>query len=80
MELVAELFESTILHEIVHYGDNARTKPMFDPAKVEIGKEFEKEAYGKDVSAKDFPTNLKKQIVSDQEKRKKENQKESDEN
>lgn len=40
------LLESTILHEMVHWGD---WKDGVDQI-VEEGKEFEKEAYGKDIN------------------------------
>lgn len=40
------LIESTLLHEMVHWGDH---KDGVDQALIEEGKEFEKEAYGRDI-------------------------------
>jgi hypothetical protein len=43
------VWESTVLHEMIHW---ARRKQKLDnpPGVAEVGKEFEKEAYGGDVS------------------------------
>jgi RHS repeat-associated protein len=59
----AKLFvESTILHEGTHYGDNKDGKKTRDKEGniVEVGKEFEKQAYGEDVGRKNHKEIYKK--------------------
>ncbi|MDP2721378.1 MAG: hypothetical protein Q8O72_01360 [Bacteroidales bacterium] len=71
MKSVVELFESTVLHEITHFGDNARESDKKNSATYEVGKEFEKDArtYGKDVGLSNRTNKIKiKAVENDKSK------------
>ena len=63
---IDKYFESTVLHEIIHIGDNKDNKPnSAEGAGNEVGKTFEEKAYGKDIDTGGNYATVKDAVTKD---------------